>query len=106
MAPRPMGVLESWGSDDFTNPLRKSLPSCNNRGITSNREDCVSTGATPESQQAALDAVRAYPGGLQVGGGITPDNAAAYLDEGASHVIVTSVRPRVPTFGKRFQLLV
>ncbi|GAQ85649.1 1-(5-phosphoribosyl)formimino-5-aminoimidazole-4-carboxamide ribonucleotide isomerase [Klebsormidium nitens] len=50
----------------------------------------IMLGATPESQRAALDAVRAYPGGLQVGGGITPDNAAAYLDEGASHVIVTS----------------
>jgi predicted TIM-barrel enzyme len=25
-----------------------------------------------------------------VGGGITPDNAATYLDAGASHVIVTS----------------
>eukprot|EP00897_Mesotaenium_endlicherianum_P006423 jgi/Mesen1/5809/ME000293S04968 len=29
-------------------------------------------------------------GGLQVGGGITADNAAQYLDAGASHVIVTS----------------
>lgn len=38
----------------------------------------------------ALAALRAYPGGLQVGGGITPDNAKEYLDAGASHVIVTS----------------
>lgn len=38
----------------------------------------------------ALDALRAYPGGLQIGGGITADNAAGYLDAGASHVIVTS----------------
>ena len=29
-------------------------------------------------------------GGLQVGGGVTPENAKAYLDAGASHVIVTS----------------
>lgn len=38
----------------------------------------------------ALEALREYPGGLQVGGGITPDNAAEFLDAGASHVIVTS----------------
>ncbi len=38
----------------------------------------------------ALDALRAYPGGLQAGGGITPENAAEFLDAGASHVIVTS----------------
>lgn len=38
----------------------------------------------------AMKALSAYPGGLQVGGGITPENAAEYLDAGASHVIVTS----------------
>jgi hypothetical protein len=32
----------------------------------------------------------AYPGGLQIGGGVTTDNAIEYLDAGASHVIVTS----------------
>ncbi len=44
----------------------------------------------PGNTQAALDALRAYPGGLQMGGGVTPENAAHYLDAGASHVIVTS----------------
>ena len=34
--------------------------------------------------------MRAYPGGLQAGGGIGPDNAEEFLDAGASHVIVTS----------------
>ena len=38
----------------------------------------------------ALAALRAYPGGLQVGGGITAENGEEYLDAGASHVIVTS----------------
>ncbi|CAN0371389.1 unnamed protein product, partial [Ectocarpus sp. 13 AM-2016] len=33
---------------------------------------------------------RAFPGGLQVGGGVNPSNAMKYLDAGASHVIVTS----------------
>ena len=43
-----------------------------------------------ETKRQALEALKAYPGGLQVGGGITPENAAEYLDAGASHVIVTS----------------
>jgi phosphoribosylformimino-5-aminoimidazole carboxamide ribotide isomerase len=42
------------------------------------------------NQDAALDALRAWPGGMQYGGGVTPDNAQTYLDAGASHVIVTS----------------
>ena len=44
----------------------------------------------PGNEQAAFDALTAFPGGLQAGGGIVPDNAARYLDAGASHVIVTS----------------
>lgn len=40
--------------------------------------------------QQAVEALRAYPGGLQIGGGITADNAPFYIEEGASHVIVTS----------------
>jgi len=44
----------------------------------------------PGNHEAALAALRAFPGGMQMGGGITPDNARAYLDAGASHVIVTS----------------
>lgn len=39
---------------------------------------------------AARQALTAYPGGLQVGGGINPENAAEWLLAGASHVIVTS----------------
>ena len=42
------------------------------------------------NEEAALAALRAYPGGMQVGGGITPENATKFLDAGASHVIVTS----------------
>lgn len=38
----------------------------------------------------ALKALSAYPGGLQVGGGITAENAKEFIDAGASHVIVTS----------------
>ena len=42
------------------------------------------------NEQAAQEALQAYPGGLQIGGGIHLDNATQYLDWGASHVIVTS----------------
>jgi len=42
------------------------------------------------TKRQALLALGAYPGGMQVGGGITPENAAEFLDAGASHVIVTS----------------
>lgn len=50
----------------------------------------IMLGADEASRAAALDALRAYPGGMQVGGSITCDNAAEFLDAGASHVIVTS----------------
>ena len=42
------------------------------------------------TKEQAIQALAAYPGGMQVGGGITPDNALDYLQAGASHVIVTS----------------
>jgi phosphoribosylformimino-5-aminoimidazole carboxamide ribotide isomerase len=42
------------------------------------------------NEEAAAEALRAYPGGLQIGGGIRADNAERYLALGASHVIVTS----------------
>ncbi len=44
----------------------------------------------PGNREAALAALKAYPGGLQMGGGVNPDNALEYLNAGASHVIVTS----------------
>lgn len=40
--------------------------------------------------EQARGALREYPGGLQLGGGITSDNALEFLKMGASHVIVTS----------------
>lgn len=43
-----------------------------------------------ETKQQALLALHTYPGALQVGGGITAENAKEFLDAGASHVIVTS----------------
>jgi phosphoribosylformimino-5-aminoimidazole carboxamide ribotide isomerase len=43
-----------------------------------------------ETRAQAEIALGAYPGGLQIGGGITAENAKEFLDAGASHVIVTS----------------
>ena len=42
------------------------------------------------TKQQAMEALAAYPEGMQIGGGITAENAKEYLDAGASHVIVTS----------------
>jgi phosphoribosylformimino-5-aminoimidazole carboxamide ribotide isomerase len=44
----------------------------------------------PGNESEAVKALQAFPGGLQIGGGITPENAPNYLVLGASHVIVTS----------------
>ncbi|KAH9738202.1 1-(5-phosphoribosyl)-5-((5-phosphoribosylamino)methylideneamino) imidazole-4-carboxamide isomerase [Citrus sinensis] len=50
----------------------------------------IMLGADPLSKAAAIEALHAYPGGLQVGGGINSDNSLSYIEEGATHVIVTS----------------
>ena len=44
----------------------------------------------PNNLSAVKEALAAWPGGLQFGGGVTIDNAAEFLNLGASHVIVTS----------------
>lgn len=44
----------------------------------------------PGNNEAARAALAAYPHGLQIGGGITLENARGWLEAGASHVIVTS----------------
>lgn len=44
----------------------------------------------PGNEDAAIEALTAWPQGMQLGGGVTADNARFWLDQGASHVIVTS----------------
>jgi len=44
----------------------------------------------PGNDAEARAALAAFPGGLQIGGGVNTDNARAWLGAGASHVIVTS----------------
>lgn len=44
----------------------------------------------PGNETVAIEAMQAFPKGLQVGGGISQDNATEWIEHGASHVIVTS----------------
>jgi phosphoribosylformimino-5-aminoimidazole carboxamide ribotide isomerase len=44
----------------------------------------------PGNETEARSALAAFPGGLQIGGGVNAQNARGWLDAGASHVIVTS----------------
>ena len=44
----------------------------------------------PGNDGAAREALAAWPGGLQLGGGINADNAPGWIGAGASKVVVTS----------------
>lgn len=44
----------------------------------------------PGNKEEALKALKTWPNGLQFGGGVNADNAAEFIEAGASHVIVTS----------------
>ena len=43
-----------------------------------------------QTKKEAISALAAFPGGLQIGGGINDRNAKEFIDSGAAHVIVTS----------------
>ena len=63
------------------------------KGITGGHIILLNDASSPyydATKEQALLALEAYRGGMQVGGGITPKNAIGYLNEGATHVIVTS----------------
>ena len=49
-----------------------------------------SSGYYPETLAQAGAALAEWPGHMQIGGGITAENAASFLEAGAGHVIVTS----------------
>lgn len=42
------------------------------------------------TKQQAIEALQAYPNGMQIGGGVNAENADQWIKAGASHVIVTS----------------
>ena len=58
------------------------------------REDGLAGGHViqlgPGNGEAAREALAAWPGGLQLGGGVTPENAESWLEAGAGALIVTS----------------
>ena len=58
------------------------------------REDSLTGGHViqlgPGNRDAALDSLAAWPNGLQLGGGVSIENAAEWISAGASQVIVTS----------------
>jgi phosphoribosylformimino-5-aminoimidazole carboxamide ribotide isomerase len=82
--------------DDATGTAQTNFESAQSASYfaTKYREDGLRGGHViklgPGNEEAAIEALAAYPGGLQLGGGVTVENAAHYLEAGASHVIVTS----------------
>ncbi len=62
-------------------------------GLTGGHIILLDPAGTPEYEadcEQARSALKAFEGGMQIGGGVNADNAARFLDMGASHVIVTS----------------
>ncbi len=63
------------------------------RGLKGGHIAMLNAAGTAEyelTKKAAISALNAFPGGLQIGGGVNTLNAADFIDSGASHVIVTS----------------
>lgn len=86
----PETVRENYVSDEgaaFFASLYKSLGLSGGHIILLNKRGTEEYDADVNQ---AKEALAAYPGGFQIGGGITCDNAESMLNLGASHVIVTS----------------
>ena len=73
-----------------TDYLRKMYKKGRTERGTCHSPESGIVGILRTDKKQALKALHAYPGGLQIGGGITADNASEYIRAGASHVIVTS----------------
>lgn len=88
-----VGSTLTEGSDDT--PVENFVASMSSKEFSEMYKSDSLTGGHvimlgPGCESAALEALEAYPQGLQVGGGINASNAMKYLDAGASHIIVTS----------------
>ena len=78
--------VSELGAEFYANLYKKS-------GLTGGHIIILNPASSPYYEadvEQAKRALAAYPGGLQIGGGIHVDNAERFLDFGASHVIVTS----------------
>ena len=85
------GTLRDTGSGPTENFVSERPPSWyaeryRDDGLTGGHVIQLGSG----NSDAARDALRAWPGGLQLGGGINIRNAVEWLEAGASHVIITS----------------
>ncbi len=83
-------VLENFISDMSARDFAKMYM---DMGLTGGHVILLNPAGTEYYEADVMEAVSAteeYPGGLMVGGGINEKNAAGFIGEGASHVIVTS----------------
>lgn len=85
------GTLSDTGDDVRTNFVSEQPPAWFSGQY---RRDDLRGGHVialgPGNDAAAREALGAWPGGMQYGGGVHSGNAAGWLEAGASHVIVTS----------------
>ncbi len=85
-------TLSDDGAKDLTTNFSSEKPSSYYAGMY--RDDNLTGGHIiklgPGCDDAAALALHTYPNGMQIGGGITSANAAFWLEQGASAVIVTS----------------
>lgn len=85
------GTLRDDGSVPKTN-FQSDRPAAYYAGLYANDSlkggHVIKLGANNDA--AAREGLAAYPGGLQLGGGISIENANEWLNAGASHIIVTS----------------
>ncbi len=84
------GVVENFVSDKPASEYAALYREKGLRGGHIILLDPAGTDAYEADMEQARGALAEYPGGLQIGGGINPENAEEFLDMGASHVIVTS----------------
>jgi len=71
--------IGSESAEDYANRYRDD-------GLVGGHVISLGTG----NREAAISALNAFPGGMQYGGGVNPDNAGEFINAGASHVIVTT----------------
>jgi phosphoribosylformimino-5-aminoimidazole carboxamide ribotide isomerase len=90
------GTLSQVAADLKTNYVSK-LPASHYAGLYEKHElrggHVVKLG--PGNEEAAQEALKTWPGGLQVAGGITDQNAQYWIDQGADKVCTTLYELRI-----------
>ena len=88
-------MAEKYGSDRFAVFMYNATAAAGNtislaETLEENKKVSAALSDLADDLKQAELALTAYKGGLQIGGGVTQDNAERFIDMGASHVIVTS----------------